>query len=297
MQNNYDKKVIEYDSLLSVSFNHSVSYSNENNFDSVVQNLCQNNENAAVVNKNIAQLLACFLFVIENYKVPLLLLGPHSEHLIKSFTYGAFNKGYSELTFGNQFNGIEFKQALDNCGQFVLINNIFSSSFSENSLYLAHCCEGKNIFWQYPFYEDLQVQPKSLFHFAYPFITELFVEVIPYATSLSFGTQRLEFDMYQAYSIYSDKFELPDFQELGLSKLQISTIKSIVNETHDLHVELEKAGICTHMTNIQRATNIELLFGLIPFCICLGKQALLNKYLDDDNVLPEIKANLKLFCS
>ncbi len=291
-----------YQSLALNYVSHEINRTAEHSLRAVCANLNGSFASENIISPLLSQMLTCYLTVMHHYRIPLLLLGPYKDHIVSSFTYGAYQQGYNQILLSDSFKSMEFEQALKNCRRFAMVDNLFSPGYSDNVMPLSKEHSELGIYLSYPFYHDIQLQPKSIFAYAMPLISEFFIV----------NDLLTRYPCYQGSTMYFSTKELvssatlndacmADYSKLGLSQLVLNRTKYILGATTELmHYSLNNnvfEPTDTEYTYDSLMANISLLFGLAPLSLCLGRSELLNEALENDLIFTEIRENLKPFCS
>lgn len=297
-----DTEKTAYQSLALNYVSHEINRTAEHSLRAVCANLNGSFASENIISPLLSQMLTCYLTVMHHYRIPLLLLGPYKDHIVSSFTYGAYQQGYNQILLSDSFKSMEFEHALKNCRRFAVVDNLFSPGYSDNVMPLSKEHSELGIYLSYPFYHDIQLQPKSIFAYAMPLISEFFIV----------NDLLTRYPCYQGSTMYFSTKELvssatlndscmADYSKLGLSQLVLNRIKYILGATTELmHYSLNNnifEPTDTEYTSDSLMANISLLFGLAPLSLCLGRSELLNEALENDLIFNEIRENLKPFCS
>ena len=297
-----DTEKTAYQSLAFNYVSHEINRTAEHSLRAVCANLNGSFASENIISPLLSQMLTCYLTVMHHYRIPVLLLGPYKDHIVSSFTYGAYQQGYNQILLSDSFKSMEFEQALKNCRRFAMVDNLFSPGYSDNVMPLSKEHSELGIYLSYPFYSDIQLQPKSIFAYAMPLISEFFIVndlVTRYpsyqGSTMYFSTK----DLVSSATLTESCMK--DYSKLGLSQLVLNRTKYILGATTELMHHSLNNNIFepkdTEYTYDSLMANISLLFGLAPLSLCLGRSELLNEALDNDLIFTEIRDNLKPFCS
>ena len=297
-----DTEKTAYQSLALNYVSHEINRTAEHSLRAVCANLNGSFASENIISPLLSQMLTCYLTVVHHYRIPVLLLGPYKDHIVSSFTYGAYQQGYNQILLSDSFKSMEFEHALKNCRRFAMVDNLFSPGYSDNVMPLSKEHSELGIYLSYPFYHDIQLQPKSIFAYAMPLISEFFIVndlVTRYpsyqGSTMYFSTK----DLVSSATLTESCMK--DYSKLGLSQLVLNRTKYILGATTELmHYSLNNnifEPTDTEYTSDSLMANISLLFGLAPLSLCLGRCELLNEALDNDLIFTEIRDNLKPFCS
>lgn len=297
-----DTEKTAYQSLALNYVSHEINRTAEHSLRAVCANLNGSFASENIISPLLSQMLACYLTVMHHYRIPVLLLGPYKDHIVSSFTYGAYQQGYNQILLSDSFKSMEFEHALKNCRRFAVVDNLFSPGYSDNVMPLSKEHSELGIYLSYPFYSDIQLQPKSIFAYAMPLISEFFIvnDLVTRYPSYQGSTMYFSTKDLVSSATLNDAC-MADYSKLGLSQLVLNRTKYILGATTELmHYSLNNnvfEPTDTEYTYDSLMANISLLFGLAPLSLCLGRCELLNEALDNDLIFTEIRDNLKPFCS
>lgn len=297
-----DTEKTAYQSLALNYVSHEINRTAEHSLRAVCANLNGSFASENIISPLLSQMLTCYLTVMHHYRIPLLLLGPYKDHIVSSFTYGAYQQGYNQILLSDSFKSMEFEHALKNCRRFAVVDNLFSPGYSDNVMPLSKEHSELGIYLSYPFYSDIQLQPKSIFAYAMPLISEFFIvnDLLTRYPSYQGSTMYFSTKDLVSSATLNDSC-MADYSKLGLSQLVLNRIKYILGATTELmHYSLNNnifEPTDTEYTSDSLMANISLLFGLAPLSLSLGRSELLNEALENDLIFNEIRDNLNPFCS
>ena len=297
-----DTEKTAYQSLAFNYVSHDINRTAEHSLRAVCANLNGSFASENIISPLLSQMLSCYLTVMHHYRIPVLLLGPYKDHIVSSFTYGAYQQGYNQILLSDCFKSMEFEHALKNCRRFAMVDNLFSPGYSDNVMPLSKEHSELGIYLSYPFYHDIQLQPKSIFAYAMPLISEFFIvnDLVTRYPSYQGSTMYFSTKDLVSSATLNDAC-MADYSKLGLSQLVLNRTKYILGATtelmhHSLNNKIfEMPGVEYNYASLM--ANISLLFGLAPLSLCLGRCELLNEALENDLIFTEIRENLKPFCS
>lgn len=297
-----DTEKTAYQSLALNYVSHDINRTAEHSLRAVCANLNGSFASENIISPLLSQMLTCYLTVMHHYRIPVLLLGPYKDHIVSSFTYGAYQQGYNQILLSDSFKSMEFEQALKNCRRFAMADNLFSPGYSDNVMPLSKEHSELGIYLSYPFYSDIQLQPKSIFAYAMPLISEFFIvnDLVTRYPSYQGSTMYFSTKDLVSSATLNDAC-MADYSKLGLSQLVLNRTKYILGATtelmhHSLNNKIfDMPGVEYNYDSLM--ANISLLFGLAPLSLCLGRCELLNEALENDLIFTEIRDNLKPFCS
>lgn len=191
----------------------------------------------------LANLLSCFIQEAELHRMPLLLIGSNSRKLID-----AFNTKYELLDLNTINSHADFVQALSSSKAYLVISNMFKHNWSDFLLPLATHRTYGQVFWMHPYYDDIMIQPKSIFNFAYPLISDFFMvdKIVLTKTQIPSCTN-------------NELWPIDDLQSLGLSRLFLNTVSSLLKSTYYRYLSQNQVD-----ESLLIKSAINLLFALAP---------------------------------
>lgn len=175
--------------------------------------------------------LSAFLCAAYIEKQPLLLTGPNAIDIAQAFSAAVTAHKHGVLCC----EGNHVRQAIKKMGaddeDIIIINNLLASGWMNR---LPEILSQKDIFYiaTYPYAEDIQVEPKSLYSFMLPLFTEFLVK--EKATGKYHGGYFS--DDFKPYSAEKGaRKELPVLSKFGLSSLVRSKINSLMATMHNIY--------------------------------------------------------------
>ena len=129
----------------------------------------------AGVSSEYAQMLACFLYAAYRNHQPLLLAGSYSASIVDAFSASLFGKTAGTLDCCEPFSRDALKRVEDSEDRVIIIKNAFHDPWMTSVVDLLQNA-GKQYFIVHPFIEDLAIEPRSLYNYILPIITEVLVD-------------------------------------------------------------------------------------------------------------------------
>lgn len=235
--------------------------------------LCDNLQLAGI-GSQWTTMLSSFLYSSYLNRMPLLLAGPNAKAIADALSMTICGQKVDLLKcYGEQDD-----EALSNFGDsdMAAVQNPFHPDWISR---ISHSNNGFAL-WLHPFTEDLQIEPHSLYHYAYPVFTECFVDQLPSEENMDAGQETVEYDEFKPNSKYRAK--VGSVKKLGLSRLMLSRLERVFADAK-----------C--MGEISD-TSMECLFGMLPMCVLSDKQEVLRELLDSEkNLKPEVRAEIQRY--
>ena len=231
----------------------------------IESNLSEKSGNvASFIGKKLVGMLAAFLYSTHLRHVPVLAAGPYGMEMVQALSAAIYGKVTGCLSLGNEYDP-NIVGVIDGTeDNIVVIENMFNRGWSD-SFPKSFMNIDKHLFWTHPYVEDLFVEPKGLYNYCMPLFTECFIEGRPSANFLF--TKRC--DEFEEFDEESGRLSLLKyFERLKLSKFLLNRLELIFSDMKKMTNESEN--------------DIEVLFGILPFSVLLGKVDVLRDILDEN---------------
>ena len=270
------------DSVESWSFHPGQSYdlSDSDNLDNCAQwedvlDLLQINLEIAGVSNQWSHLLSSFIYASYLNHMSLLLAGPNAEAIANAVSLAICGKTiptlkcYGKKNIPNNFSCKE--------NPLIAVENPFNPEWISQ---LTQTQPYQCALWLHPFTEDLLIEPKGLWNYAYPVFTECFVDRSPTDEKMIAGQIQHDFKVFESDSQYRAKLSL--IKNLGVSKM--------------LQTQLQKVLSDAKCMSRNTDSSMEYLFGLLPLSVVNGKLELLSEAVNEEKGLPlNIQSEIKRY--
>ena len=229
-----------------------------------------------------SRILSSVLSAAAIMGMPVMLAGPGSGRIISAFCSASGFDGLSTITLGHQWDGAEFKAALNECSQAVRVDNVFSPGYNDSML-ISVAESGRTVFIDYPFWDDIALQPKGLFNFVLPVLTDMYVDRVFIRDST----------MLRAPSCPLGNFVLPDqpftlpadFSMMGLSSSTLRNLELLLGIATELYRKL----LPDNISRDQAGFNIMTAGALAPLARCTDNLDLLEQAYSSGFLFPAVK--------
>lgn len=197
----------------------------ENALDSVEDELVE-----AGVASEYRRSLAAYLYSAYVNRISVLLAGPSAEDIGNAFSIGAFGREAGRLDCSVGFEESEIENMLSGDDDVVIIKSPFSSGWVSSIMDL--CSRHKKFYFlTVPFAEDVLIEPKGLFSYVLPMITDLFIDDVPKRDYVG----RKRSDTYKEYASVKAKNEQEaSLRALHLTMLAKKKIQSVLTDMHNM---------------------------------------------------------------
>lgn len=120
-------------------------------------------------------ILAAFLYAAHINHIPILIAGPDGRNIADSLAMSLYATGAGCLTVGNTCDYAIAGRVEQYNEQIVLIQNMFGKGWIDILPREFDGVSEKHIIWSHPYAEDLVVEPKGLYNYMLPILSECFV--------------------------------------------------------------------------------------------------------------------------
>ena len=217
-------------------------------------NLIHDNLLDAGVANRYAEALAAYLYASFLNRTPVLLAGPGSTEITEAFSLSLFGKRAGVLACEESYSQKTADECLNSGDEIVRIVNPFHYSWVSRLPDLVSHAD-PFFFAACPFMEDVQVEPKSLYNYFLPVVTELFVEEVPQAISWG-GRKSDRFQEYQYKGGKEDQYSCT-VSGLHMNSLIRNRIQRNLGCMHAMLDELDNQN--------QDYGDYDVLFALAPY--------------------------------
>ena len=235
----------------------------------------------AGVSNAYCTLFAGYLYALYTCHCPLLLAGPNSLEIADALSYALTGRTAGSMICLGPYDANIVLDSVQSEDIIVKIINPFSAEWITR---LPEVLTNRSKFYiaVYPYTEDLQIEPKSLYNYFLPVLTELFVDRP--ADTLSYAGKKS-----QTYKEFETKDLKPSksFNKSGLKASPYVTgrIQSIIAMAN----QMQKSSNC----------DIDVLFALFPYAFVTMQTTSLLECIgtDESSKLPVSKALFDLIQS
>ena len=219
---------------------------------------------------------AAYLYSAYLYKSPLLLIGPNANAIVDAFSASLFCRTAGVLECGDNYCGEDIDNCLSSDDRVIRIVNPFSNNWVSRIPDIVS--NGDKFFIAvYPFMEDLQIEPKSLFSYMLPVFTEIIIDRMPTGHVIGgiFSEKYKEFKP-QTKKKAHEKI----LTDMHASLFVRSRIQNILNSMHE-------------MLN-DKVIDYDMLFSLVPYAfVTMQMHTLIDAMQNENTVSKETMALIR----
>lgn len=208
--------------------------------------------------------LAAYMYSAYLRRYPLLLIGPNSNAIVDAFSGAVSGRTAGILDCTEKYNHSAIELCCSSEDDIIEIVNPFNSNWIERITSIVNI-NSKYCIAITSFSEDIQIEPKSLYSYMLPVMTEIFVEKIP--TGHLLGGYRSQ--------------EYRDFPMVKLTKSH----NSLLSKMHVIPlVKTRMQLILSNMHEMIGDKNVDydVLFTLLPYAFATMQMPLLIKAIRDE---------------
>ncbi|MSS20336.1 hypothetical protein [Pseudoramibacter porci] len=228
--------------------------------------MADNLEMAAGMNaesNNLLKGIARFLYAAYLKKIPVLLAGPNAKNIADAFSAAVFGKCADQFYCEGDFQYTKLKEMSES--EFVTINNVFHADWIDH---IDEITGSLNECWfTNAFAENLIIEPKGLYNYMIPIVTDLFVT--GRSTKDYYGKQAKNFEFKETSR--ANKNTRQFFKEIGSGSLYRKNIETVLKTLGGM------PGYCEDW---------DYYFALLPYAVVTGNENSLIEILEssDQNV-------------
>lgn len=249
--------------------------------------LCDNLSRTLCVDGVLCDALAAFLYAANFQNEPILIAGPGGREIADALSGSMFAAKSGHLTLGNEFDSEIFEKAQKYPDNIIAIHNMFHKGWSSALLQGFAGYPPKHIIWDHPYVEDLTIEPKDLYNYALPLLSECFVADLPqnrppFANPNIYAKRAESFKAYHAGK--KKPLRLAAWKRLKLNKMVLNRMERVLSDVKQI------------MDQEAYAKDIEILFGILPMAVLTGKREILKDLLEEEKgISREVRAEIERY--
>lgn len=234
-----------------------------NEYDAIYQNL----SDALSVEPDFCSMLTAFLYAACIHNVPTLVAGPGGQDIAEILSVSMYATGAGQLMLGDESDISMEKTISKSAEPIVAVQNMFGKGW-EDTLPQRLMKLKKQIIWTHPYVEDMLVEPKGLYNYMLPILSECFVESVS-TFQIWPGKRAEEFHPYEPKE--KRPLRLSAFKRLGLSKIIWERLTRVLSDAKCI------------LENPTKDKDLELLFGVLPFSVLTGRLGVLKDVIENES--------------
>lgn len=219
--------------------------------------------------------LAAYLLSAYLNRSPVFLIGPNANEIADALSAALYGKKADVLELGDTYSPDAIKTFYEDQDGVVRISNPFSPAWISKIPDIV-CRTNKYCFVVYPYSEDIQIEPKSMFTYILPLFTELFVNKTP-STNRRMGGLRAE--NYKDFTLRkSEKIHEKVLTSMKVPALVKTKIQKILTNMHKM---LEDKNV-----------DYDIMFAILPYAFAtMQMQKLIDMLNDTEKYKIQISAD------
>lgn len=212
---------------------------------------------AAGVARNYKHGVAAYMYSAYINKTPLLLAGPNAVEISNAFSAAMFGKTADYIDCMDGYSADIVKQILESNELLIILNSPFENEWISRIPGILMNAQ-KHIILTHPFAEDVQIEPKGLFNYCLPVLTELFVDDMP---EREYFGGRMSKGFVEYLSTDKKSFHNRLLKTMRVGALTRTRLQQLLTDMHIIGNMGEKTI---------DANNNDYLLGLIPYAYVTG---------------------------
>ena len=244
-----------------------------NEYDAIYQNLSC----ALGIEPDFCSMLTAFLYATHINNVPTLIAGPGGQDIAEVLSVSMYANGAGQLTLGDECDLSIVERISEADDSIVSVQNMFGKGWTD-ALPQKFTRLKKQIIWTHPYVEDMLIEPKGLYNYMLPVLSECFIGSLPALET--WPSKRAE--KFQPYvSEEKQSLRISAFKRLGLSKLLLGQLTRVLSDAKCI------------LENPAKDKDLELLFGVLPLCVLTGRLDVLKDVIEGESgISSSVKAEV-----
>lgn len=245
-----------------------------------VNSISQNLTNCLRVDSAFSNMLSAFLYAAHINQAPVMIAGPAGCDLAEIISASLYGNGAGQIMLGDVYDSDIVKNIKGHSESIVSVQNMFGKGWNDGYPQMFAKLD-KQVIWTHPYVEDLAIEPKGLYNYMLPILSECFVGMLP-ADEPWPGKRAEKFKPY--VSKKQSPLRISAFKKLGLSKLLMNRLTQVLS---DAKVVLNCSA---------NEKDMEVLFGLLPLCVLTGRTDILKEVIEsENNISATVKTEAKRY--
>ena len=141
-----------------------------NEYDAIYQNLSC----ALSIEPDFCSMLTAFLYATHINNVPTLIAGPGGQDIAEVLSVSMYANGAGQLTLGDECDLSIVERISEADDSIVSVQNMFGKGWTD-ALPQKFTRLKKQIIWTHPYVEDMLIEPKGLYNYMLPVLSECFI--------------------------------------------------------------------------------------------------------------------------
>lgn len=188
--------------------------------------LLSNNLVECGVSQSYAHGFACYLYSCYVNGIPILLAGPSAKEIAHAFSLSMYGKTAGFLDCAVCEYRDSLPEITNTTSELIVLSNPFTAGWCEHIPDLTGMAE-KYFFFVHPYTEDILIEPKSVFSYMMPVLTELILDEFPSGEYDS----GLIYDKFKHHPIQKrQKYHRVMLNQWRLNPLTIGSIQQVLTD-------------------------------------------------------------------
>ena len=228
----------------------------------------QNLTHSLSIESSFGSMLAAYLYSAHINNVPLLIAGPGGTDIANALSVSLYAENAGHLTLGNECDYNIIDEMRKYSEPVISIGNMFGKGWAD-TLPQEFTHLSKQIIWTHPTVEDLIIEPKGLYNYMLPVLSESFIGMLPAQNPWPGKRPQNNFGEYVSHA--RKPLKLSAFKRLGLSRLLLNKLNLVLCDAKEL------------LGNPSADKDIEVLLGLLPLCVVTGRIDILKEVIETES--------------
>ena len=234
-----------------------------------VDAISQNLTNCLRVDPAFSNMLSAFLYAAHINNAPVLIAGPGGCDLAEIMSVSLHGSGAGQLLLEDGYDCDVVTKVAEHAEGIIAVQNMFGKGWNDGYPQMFTGLD-KQVIWTHPYAEDLAIEPKGLYNYMLPLFSECFVGAMAGDEPWP-GKRAAKFKQY--VSKKQNPLRIAAFKRLGLSRLLLNRLTQVLSDAKAI------------LNNPAGERDMEVLFGLLPLCVLIGRTDILKETIESENGL------------
>lgn len=234
-------------------------------FDAIYSNLYH----VFKIDLELCELVTAFLYAVQINHAPMLIAGPAGVDIAEILSASIYANGVGRVILGEKSDLHIAEKIKTGSDPIAVVQNMFGKGWSDDLPQIFLKSE-KQIIWTHPYMEDLLIEPKGLYNYMIPILSECFIDSLP-ACNIDPNERSKDFRPY--VSEKEKPLSIPALKKLGLSKFLLKRLTLILSDAKNI------------MNKPAKDKDLEFLFGVLPMCVLTGRLDIMKEVMETEEGL------------
>ena len=241
----------------------------------LLDEIIYDNMTDAGLDKEINNAFSAFLYSAHVHNIPIILAGPNGMDIVNAYSASLSGKKADVFDCSAGYSSEALRKIVDNDSKVTVVKNIVNSEWITH---IADIIKAKSfIVFICPFAEDLIIEPKSLYNYAVPVLTELLISSVSQGITIAGQSS----STYNELDLDDEKYDRIKHSIRSRLTRNMRAGALLINNLSSL-----LAGVYALCSSESNELIIETLCGCIPYLYVSQNTDKILDLIDADTNLP-----------